>query len=99
MSRQPHEIVLDDIRTIQNLATGQKTETPSEWIVADIATSCGTVSIDTKRAHCGNCEFRDRQGYCMAFHEELEQDRDWYDDWPIDWLRHDDCLAAQIAVR
>jgi len=74
-------------------------------VIADIETPDGTITIDTRRHHCGNCEYRKPEAtvyphgdqYCGVFLEDLEPERD-IDGHVLEWRRRAECLAAQVAA-
>ena len=65
-------------------------------VIADIRTTAGTITIDTRKHHCGNCEYCDNaDGYCKVFDEYLESERET-DGHHLDWRRCGQCVVAEF---
>jgi len=67
-------------------------------VIADIQTTTGIVTIDTRKRHCGNCEYCDNAGgYCDIFDEDLESEKE-RDGHHLDWQRCGQCIVSQAAA-
>ena len=67
-----------------------------ETVIADIRADDGIVTIDTRRHHCGNCEYCDNtDGYCGVFDEYLEPEKE-PDGHHLDWRRCVQCITAEF---
>lgn len=79
----------------------EKREKWRETVLADIDTPTGTVAIDTRAGHCGNCEYCRNCGslwaYCGIFFSDLDADRE-KDGFLLDWKRCGSCLSSQTAA-